>query len=262
METRAKYNVPEAPQIEGDRLELLYVPLSWARDYFLDDNYKKHDVGVVSESMTEHGYRDPMAFDASANEGKGGIAYGNGRLETLCALYDQGYDCPRFVHEVRDGEQIEWWFQMQFGADSKDHQESVRFAITHNLSTFKGGDFSPVEILEKGFEPGIYDIIQGQLEESSEVIGMDGDDFQSVMESLQLDEQRTLVFDDYEEEDDSSGSQYQSNNGMYALAIALDKESAEDWESFKASVNLTDNKYAFLRLLAIANDYASNDGSQ
>ena len=62
--------------IAQEELTLRYTPLDELTDAFLQGNPKRHDLGQLWDSMQRYGFRDPMAFDAKLNGGKGGIVEG------------------------------------------------------------------------------------------------------------------------------------------------------------------------------------------
>ena len=78
-------------------LKIEYLLLSELVDKFLQTNPKLHDIGAISTSIRRYGFRDPLAIDATLNGGEGGIAEGNGRLEALLWMYNEGEKPPAYI---------------------------------------------------------------------------------------------------------------------------------------------------------------------
>lgn len=74
------------PAVEGELITLKYVPLRLAR--FWDRNPKKHDLPKLVESIAQHGFKDPPAYDLTLD----GFVEGNGRTEAL----------QRLTHQIAD----------------------------------------------------------------------------------------------------------------------------------------------------------------
>ena len=92
-------HLKELAEQTGDAIVIHYVSLDDLQDTFLDGNSKKHDTSKLIESIRRYGFKDPIAFDPSLNGGSGGIIEGNGRLESLIEIRNQGLNLPRGLKE-------------------------------------------------------------------------------------------------------------------------------------------------------------------
>lgn len=252
-EIATKYRVPQQPIPDGDRLYLLYVPLSWARGKFLDGNLKKHDIGVLHQLIEQYSFRDPMTYDQAANDGQGGLTAGNGRLETLCNMYDGGFDAPGKILEVDS----DWLIPMIFGADSSTAEEAKAYAIDHNIAPLKGGEFSSYQILSGLFDPSIFDELETMFQSGSETISVDGDDLDSALQALESVQQGSLEVEEFPEEEMERPPGITQGR---AIGVVFDDDEWEDWLSVKEQLKVKNDKTAILRLMAIANDHLEVEG--
>lgn len=117
----------------GDAIAIHYVSLEDLEDTFLDGNSKKHDTSKIIESIKRYGFRDPIAFDLTLNNGAGGIVEGNGRLEALMEMRSQNSDLPRGIKKG-------WLVPVLFGVNANDESEAIAFSIEHNWSVTWGSD--------------------------------------------------------------------------------------------------------------------------
>jgi len=142
MESRTNL-LDKAQEIDGEQLRIIYVRLDdltfWA------DNPKKHDIDGLIESMLMHGFRDAPIFDDKLNDGKGGIAGGNGRLEALMVMYEGGHhDPPRGI--LLDKDDGMWCMPIQFGINAESEELAEAFAVDHNNLTLGGSGLGAVDI--------------------------------------------------------------------------------------------------------------------
>jgi len=231
-------------------LKLQQKKLSWAAKYFLDGNAKKHDIGSLYQSIKRYGFRDPLGYDEQLNGGRGGIVEGNGRLETLVQLYQEDRDNPPAgIAKDADGD---WLVPIIFGCDSKNEQEAIAYSLDHNLTMLKGGERSPYDILSQDFDIEVFDILSEQFDKGYPTVAIDGDDLDSALKTIEIIDNQSLDFGDDGEIDETQDMG--GNRKKFPLAIALEKEDWEDWNSFKESVGLTDDLRAFQRLLGLAQD--------
>jgi len=160
-----------------DLLRLEYVPLSQA--VLFDQNPKRHDVGLLSESIRRYGFKDPPKFEPELNNSKGGIVEGNGRIITLRMMYDQGMERPRGLAEV--GDTGEWAAPILFGVDAVSEAAARAYAIDSNNLTMTGGDFNAWDMARLWDEEGYLDILRGLGEADSLPVSVDGEDLSDLL---------------------------------------------------------------------------------
>ncbi len=123
--------------LTGDLLTIRYVTLDQALAWVWAGNPKKHDLDGLTASIRTHGFRDPSIYDSTLDA----IPAGNGRLEALAHLREQGESAPRGVG--LDGAGV-WHVPLIFGADATSQLAAQRFGIDHNNLTVVG--FSAEEV--------------------------------------------------------------------------------------------------------------------
>lgn len=163
--TDENYSVGE---LTGELIKIKYVPVSAIAELtgiLLKGNPKKHDLNLLSQSIIENGFIDPPKWDKNLNGGKGGIVYGNGRLEalilTLTKLKNENQQPPKGIGITKDGE---WCVPIKFGVDAESEIAALRLAIDHNNLTL-APDFSALE-QAKLYDEEMYKDILIQLNEA------------------------------------------------------------------------------------------------
>ncbi len=145
-------------------------------NHFLEGNSKRHDIGTLHASVDRYSFRDPIAFDVTLNGGKGGIIEGNGRLEMLCQLCEDGFDVPKGI-KAKDGE---WYVPCIFGVDAESEQEAIAYSVSHNLSSLWGADDFSFLDSAKLFDD---ELLKSQLTDLADIsidllpVGISRDDF-------------------------------------------------------------------------------------
>lgn len=156
-----------------EQLQIRYVLVSQALEWELDGNPKKHNLHKIADSILCNGFRDPPAFDASLNGGKGGLVFGNGRTEALGWMESQGRNPPRGIAVTVDGR---WAMPILFGVDAKSEAAAKRFSLDHNLLTMAGGEFTALD-MSRMFESEPYLEMLQELADINELpLMVDGDD--------------------------------------------------------------------------------------
>lgn len=135
MATTAAANIPQ--------LTIEYLLLSELSEKFLEGNAKLHDIGAISTSIRRYGFRDPLAIDAALNGGNGGIAEGNGRLEALLWIHQQGEKPPAYIKLTEAGD---WVVPCIIGGNSGSEAEGLAYSLDHNSLTMAGGTFTALDI--------------------------------------------------------------------------------------------------------------------
>lgn len=136
---------------ENDVLRLEYLRLENVTKWMWERNLKLHDIGAIVQSFMKYGFKDPMKFEPTMNDGKGGFVEGNGRLESLIWMHDQGDDPPRGIAiDHNDGM---WLIPVLFGVDAESEVIAEAYGIDHNNLTVLGGD-TDYRDLAKMWKPG------------------------------------------------------------------------------------------------------------
>lgn len=154
-------------------LTIEYLLLTELSEKFLKGNAKLHDIGAISASVRRYGFRDPLAIDSALNQGRGGVAEGNGRLEALLWMYRQGEEPPTYIKLTEAGG---WAIPCVVGGNSCTEDEGLAYSLDHNSLTMAGGTFTVLEI------SGLYDpieyleILERLAETESLPVTVDGDD--------------------------------------------------------------------------------------
>ncbi|MGL5066059.1 MAG: hypothetical protein ACRC62_39315, partial [Microcoleus sp.] len=126
-------------------------------------------------SIEKYDFQDPIKYDPSLNDGKGGIVFGNGRLEWLHHAKKASQAAPRGIRE-QDGE---WYVPVLFGVEFATEEEAIAFSISHNLSPLWGADGLTFLDSVKLFDQ---DLLKVQLTELADIsidllpVGIDGND--------------------------------------------------------------------------------------
>jgi hypothetical protein len=152
----------------SDELTIRYVPLStvalWER------NPKRHSIGDLAASIERYGFKEIPKYEPRLNNGQGGIVAGNGRIETLAALHQQGKPAPRGIIE-QDGE---WLVPVTFGVDAASQEEAEAYGIDSNNLSLSGGDFTAWD-MSRLWGEGYTDILAGLATADALPITVDGD---------------------------------------------------------------------------------------
>lgn len=121
------------------QLEIRYVPLSAARRW--ERNPKLHNLDEIIAAIQKYGFQDPPAWDATLNNGEGGLKHGNGRTEALEVMFNRQMPVPDGIVE-QDGE---WHLPIVFGNDLPNENVAMAYALDHNNLTLLGGSLSPMQ---------------------------------------------------------------------------------------------------------------------
>ena len=121
------------------QLEIQYVPLSAARRW--ERNPKLHNLDEIIAAIQKYGFQDPPAWDATLNDGQGGLKHGNGRTEALEVMFNRQMPVPDGIVE-QDGE---WHLPIVFGNDLPNENVAMAYALDHNNLTLLGGSLSPMQ---------------------------------------------------------------------------------------------------------------------
>lgn len=159
----------------ADNLTVRYTSLS---DLLLwDRNPKRHDLGAIAESMTRYGFKDPPKYEPLLNNGKGGIVEGNGRIEALQWMRQQGQHAPRGIVSDDSGE---WLVPVLYGVDAASEASAAAYGVDHNNLVLSGGDFTAVDVARL-WDSQAYAALVSELAAGDEVPESIGDDAVSAL---------------------------------------------------------------------------------
>jgi len=182
MSQRIDAPVLSHSQVEGrdDALTYRWMRLVDAVAAQVGGNPKLHAIGDLALSFLENGFADPPKWDVNLNHGRGGIVYGNGRLEALAwlehmhrngqPLNGESVPRPRGVGTERDTGV--WCVQVAFGLDSESETQAQRFLIDHNNLTLAGGTSRALD-MARMYDPERY---RAMLERIEGFLGASADD--------------------------------------------------------------------------------------
>lgn len=143
--------VLDISELETDeQIEFVWMRIQDAVALQCEGNPKLHDIQKLALSFVEYGFQDPPKWDSNLNEGRGGIIYGNGRLEALAWLEQQhrenpeAYPRPRGISVVK--ETGAWAVQVKVGVFAKSATQAKQFLLDHNSLTLGGSDFDSGDI--------------------------------------------------------------------------------------------------------------------
>ena len=163
------------------QLSINYLLLSELSEKFLEGNAKRHDIGAICTSIKRYGFRDPLAIDAALNNGKGGVVEGNGRLEALLCLRQQGEGPPAYIKITESGD---WAVPCIVGGNSATEAEGLAYSLDHNSLTMAGGDFTALDISGL-YNPAEYlELLERLAQADSLPVTVDGDDLDLLLEQI------------------------------------------------------------------------------
>lgn len=137
---------------EGERLSIEYWPLSECLGKRWKGNAKKHDIPQLARSIQRYGFKDAVGWDAALEA----FAEGNGRVEAVQFLKDQGAEAPRGI--LTDGKGG-WFIPVSLGVDVGTEDEAIAYAIDHNNLVLGGGSFLPQDSFRLWGE-GLYELFK------------------------------------------------------------------------------------------------------
>jgi len=157
------------------QLELRYVPLSQAVTWDWTENAKEHDIGGLVQSIEKYGFRDPPEYDATLDA----FAQGNGRVQALAWMRDQGHDVPKYV--PIDPETGEWAVPVIFGADAESAEVAQAYAIDANNLVISGGDGDFWDMMAVWNRERLVEVAQMVANRGIPIITMPGEDLDALL---------------------------------------------------------------------------------
>ena len=176
--------IPES-DLQGELLELRYIPLDSAAELLWIDNPKRHDIGGVVESIRKNGFRDPSSFDSNlinVRGGQGALVEGNGRMEALTWMKWNEEDAPRGVAVHK--ETGAWCIPVHFGLDATSAAAAKAYAIDHNNLVMAGGDFTAYDMARMWDNERYIGVLQSAIEGGEEMQTVDADDLEGLQQFL------------------------------------------------------------------------------
>lgn len=170
---------PSAKPIE--QLNLRYIPLPELIKSYWQGNPKRHDIGAIAQSIRKHGFRDPLGWDKHLNGGKGGISEGNGRLEALQLMCEQGQAMPR---GIAIDESDRWCIPVLFGVDADSELAAQSFGVDHNNLTLLGAEFSALDLSNLYDTDAYLSTLKALADDDFMPVSVSGDDLDFLLQQL------------------------------------------------------------------------------
>lgn len=176
--------------LEGERLQLRWLPVERIPLLLWAENPKSHDIGLTWQSIVENGFVDPAKWDINLkNMGgtQGALVYGNGRCEAVhhgWTQFKSGLwkgDIPRGINVDKAGN---WYIQVKFGIDASSEARAIAFGIDHNIITISGGDFGIDGIMALFDEKTLAETWQKAARLGASPLSLDGQDLTALLEFL------------------------------------------------------------------------------
>lgn len=161
-------------------MEVRYIPLAQVRKW--NRNPKKHDLGAIAQSITQHGFKDPPKFEPRLNDGQGGLAEGNGRDEVLTAMQRSDPEHP--PRGILLDPQGEWLIPVLFGVDASSQQAAEAYAVDHNNLTLMGGDLTLLDIAKIWDLEQYNELLRDLAAQGATMASVDGDDIDTLQAIL------------------------------------------------------------------------------
>lgn len=165
-------------ELPHDAIHVEYIALSTV--VLWDRNPKKHDIGAIVQSIAEHGFRDPPAYDATL----GAIVEGNGRTEALQWMRQQEYTIPRGIGQIVEAETgviVDWAVPVAFGVDALSRIAAERYGIDHNNLVLSGGDFDATDYARLWERHGYLEVVRELAEQQQLPVSVSGADVEMLV---------------------------------------------------------------------------------
>jgi len=139
--------LPETNGLEyNDPPRLVWVPVREAVGLLWAGNPKLHSIGDLVQSIERYGLQELPKFDANLENrggGRGAIVAGNGRVEALAWMEQDGRDLPRGIAKGPDGA---WALPVLAGVDQPSEEMAAAYAVDSNNLTLAGGGFDAFDM--------------------------------------------------------------------------------------------------------------------
>lgn len=179
----------------NDPPQLLWIRVQDAVSLLWRDNPKLHDIGGLSMSVVEHGYKEPAVFSArlfrvgqseTDEEPQGAFVVGNGRIEALARLERSGdVELPRgLAVEQEIGAWVVWVIA---GTDAKSRAMAQAYGVDSNLLGMMGGSMSHVDMSRVWDDTAYLRLLDDLARHDALPVSMDGDDYELLKAVLEGD---------------------------------------------------------------------------
>ena len=119
-------------------LRIEYRPLAELLALRWVENPKDHDLGLIHQSIDEHGFNDPVTLGRVGKQEM--LVEGHGRLECLAQKMNAGDRAPaRIKAKFKGRYQVDWLVPVNIGVEFPTLQKAKKYALQHNRLTEMGG---------------------------------------------------------------------------------------------------------------------------
>ena len=146
---KKKSHVNVTLEDKNPKLRIEYWPLSDCLKRRWKENAKRHDIPRLARSIQRYGFKDSVGFDRTLDA----FAEGNGRVEALAYLKEQGIESPRGIVSRHN----EWLIPVTVGVDALSIEEGKAYAVDHNNLVLGGGSFLPQDVFRL-WDEGLHSI--------------------------------------------------------------------------------------------------------
>lgn len=211
-----------------ERLESIWLPVWVAAGLVSEGNPKLHDLQALAESFRDYGFSDPPKWDKTLNDGKGGLVFGNGRVECLARMEESdNWERPRGIGIHR--ETGRWLMPIKIGLDLESQQQALKFLVDHNNLTLSGGTLTALDA-SRMYESGKYLELLGMTGGS---LTVDGDD----IELIQSFHDEPLDLSDASDEgDDEAVEEDGPDSDRVRYSLEYDEDTAQEFEEMLAAL--------------------------
>ena len=151
------------PVVQADKLQhndtpkMIFILVRDAYELLWNRNPKHHSIPNIRQSIQEHEFQELPKYDGILD----GIKAGNGRVESLYFMEQDGDDLPR---GLATNDQGQWAMPLLIGTDAGSVELAMAYALDSNNLTMMGSDFTNLDI-SKLWDQSIYSEILNEIAE-------------------------------------------------------------------------------------------------